>query len=157
MERPRQNASYGPKLAPSEQACTDTTTARPQLDQKCLYLWRVCDPPAANDFPKLNAGAVVLVAFATQWAKKTDGWRCPLIRALRAVADILSAVVRIPRPTELSEVIAVRPYLLERTGVDLDALIASSASQNVFGAVAAVFHYDLNLLAIHGRAHFHSL
>ncbi|GLC43943.1 hypothetical protein PLESTB_000212400 [Pleodorina starrii] len=117
-------------------------------DLKWRYMWRVGQRPQSTNFPELNAEPVVPGAFP-EWSSVMDGWGAALLGAATSVAGLLARGLGLGG-TELQELMSQGPHLLAPTGSDLDC-------NGRLGAVLAGFHYDLNLLTVHGRSRFPGL
>ncbi|KAG2443195.1 hypothetical protein HYH02_009272 [Chlamydomonas schloesseri] len=129
-------------------ATANQATVPTGADAKWRFMWRVGPRPAATAFPELNAVPVVPKAFP-EWCGLMDGWGAALLGAATAVAG-LAAVGLGLEPSALQEVMAGGPHLLAPTGSDLDVNCRT-------GVVLAGYHYDLNLLTVHGRSRFPGL
>ncbi|PNW74125.1 hypothetical protein CHLRE_13g586400v5 [Chlamydomonas reinhardtii] len=131
------------RLQAGNQATTPTGA-----DAKWRFMWRVGPRPAHTAFPELNAEPVVPKAFP-EWRAVMDGWGAALLGAATAVAG-LAAVGLGLQPAALQELMCGGPHLLAPTGSDLDV-------NSRTGGVLAGYHYDLNLLTVHGRSRFPGL
>ncbi|KAG2443486.1 hypothetical protein HXX76_001839 [Chlamydomonas incerta] len=131
------------RLQSGNQATTPTGA-----DAKWRFMWRVGPRPAHTAFPELNAEPVVPKAFP-EWRGLMDGWGAALLGAATAVAG-LAAVGLGLEPGALQELMSGGPHLLAPTGSDLDV-------NSRTGVVLAGYHYDLNLLTVHGRSRFPGL
>ncbi|KAG2497219.1 hypothetical protein HYH03_004808 [Edaphochlamys debaryana] len=117
-------------------------------DLKWRYFWRVGPRPPATAFPELNAEPVVPTGFP-DWAPTMDAWGSALLGAAQAVAGLLGRGLGLPE-RQLQDVMSHGPHLLAPTASDLDC-------NGRLGAVLAGYHYDLNLLTVHGRSRFPGL
>lgn len=80
-----------------------------------------------------------------------DDWGYKLLHSLFTVADMLALGLDLP-PGCLREKMHMGPHLLAPTGSDL-----SEIDDRSVGCALAGFHYDLNMLTIHGRARYPGL
>lgn len=149
IERPRDNSAIADKLLPSEQPKSDP--AARTRDPKWRFFWRSGERPTDTDFPELNAAQVIPTAFESEWAATMDGWGNKLVNSLFTVADMLALGLDL-EPGCLREKMAMGPHLLAPTGSDLSEISGESV-----GSALAGFHYDLNMLTIHGRARYPGL
>lgn len=78
-----------------------------------------------------------------------DGWGARMLGAVSCVAGLLAVGLGLP-PRSIVEAMRNGPHLLAPTGSDL-------AAHGGLGTVFAGFHYDLNLMTIHGRSRFPGL
>lgn len=121
-----------------------------EKDPKWRFFWRCGNRPPQTDFPELNAAQVVPAAFASEWAPTMDAWGHKLLSAVHTVARMLAIGLKL-EPDALVDKLHLGPHLLAPTGTDL------SRHGECVGATIAGFHYDLNVLTIHGRARFPGL
>lgn len=80
-----------------------------------------------------------------------DSWGYKLLNSLFAVADMLALGLGLPSGC-LREKMIMGPHLLAPTGSDLSEIDDRSVGHTLAG-----FHYDLNMLTIHGRARYPGL
>ena len=143
---------------------------RPQkADLKWRFFWRVGARPEKTDFPELNAPQVVPEGLEQEWPALMDAWGGALLSAVEAVAvaaahglglrggsegaeEESTSTIAAADPCALRDVMRGGPHLLAPTGSDL-----CPASGTTAGDVLAGFHYDLNLLTIHGKARYEGL
>lgn len=123
-----------------------TTPMGPDL--KWRYMWRVGPRPKDTRFPELNAAPVIPKAFP-EWQPVMDGWGARMLEAARCVAGLMALGFGLP-PSSIVDAMAQGPHLLAPTGSDL-------AAHSDLGTVFAGYHYDLNLLTIHGKSRFPGL
>ncbi|EFJ50218.1 hypothetical protein VOLCADRAFT_80362 [Volvox carteri f. nagariensis] len=117
-------------------------------DLKWRYMWRVGQRPEVTQFPELNAEPVVPQGFP-EWSVVMDGWGEALVGAATLVAGLLARGLGLGE-SELQDLMSVGPHLLAPTGSDLYC-------NGRLGAVLAGYHYDLNLITVHGRSRFPGL
>ncbi|GBF95212.1 2-oxoglutarate (2OG) and Fe(II)-dependent oxygenase superfamily [Raphidocelis subcapitata] len=117
-------------------------------DVKWRYFWRVGPRPSDGKYKELNAEPVVPQGFP-QWAAVMDSWGGKMLGAVQLVATAAAVGFGL-EPDAITKLMAFGPHLLAPTGSDL-------AKHGALGTVLAGFHYDLNLLTIHGRSRFPGL
>ncbi|GIL51392.1 hypothetical protein Vafri_7399 [Volvox africanus] len=117
-------------------------------DLKWRYMWRVGERPSVTQFPELNAEPVVPQGFP-EWSSVMDGWGAALLGAATTVSGLLARGLGLGG-NELQELMVQGPHLLAPTASDLDC-------NGRLGAVLAGYHYDLNLITVHGRSRFPGL
>lgn len=117
-------------------------------DVKWRFFWRLGPRPPSTRFPELNAAPVV-PAGIPGWAERMDAWGAKLLAAAQAAAELAALGFGLPRDA-LSRRMAGGPHLLAPTGVDLSRHCRA-------GQVYAGYHWDLNLLTIHGKSRFPGL
>lgn len=148
VERPRDNTAIAAMLKSSERPLSDP--AARQRDPKWRFFWRCGARPTETDFPELNAEQVIPADFSTEWAQIMDGWGYKLLDTLFLVAEMIALGLDLPR-NALQEKMKFGPHLLAPTGTDM-SLYAGN-----IGTTVAGYHYDLNMLTIHGRSRYPGL
>jgi len=118
-------------------------------DPKWRFFWRIGDRPKDTTFPEQNAAPVIPDAFNTEWAQVLDQWGELMLSSVSSVAEMLSVGLGWPKNT-LPNLMHHGPHLLAPTGSDL-------SRHNKMDTVFAGFHYDFNLLTIHGKSKFPGL
>ena len=84
-----------------------------------------------------------------EWAAVLDAWGGKMLAAVETAAEMLARGLGL-EPDALTRRMRRGPHLLAPTGSDLGGATAR-------GAVLAGWHYDLNLLTIHGRSQYPGL
>lgn len=79
-----------------------------------------------------------------------DAWGFKLLQTVLAVAEMLSIGLNLPS-NAISDKMLLGPHLLAPTGTDLSLFV------DRVGTTVAGYHYDINILTIHGRARFPGL
>lgn len=136
-------------LLPSERPKSDPAARK--KDPKWRFFWRCGERPVTTDFPELNAPQVIPAAFEAEWERTMDGWGYKLLNALYSTAEMLALGLDLPRHS-LREKMTLGPHLLAPTGSDLTEINEQSVGHTLAG-----YHYDLNMLTIHGRARYPGL
>jgi hypothetical protein len=121
-------------------------------DKKWRFFWRIGERPISTDFPELNAADVVPEGLEASWPLTMNAWGGALLRTTEAVAVAAARGLRMEDPAALRDLMRGGPHLLAPTGSDL-----SPSGGLTPGDVLAGFHYDLNLLTIHGKATYPGL
>lgn len=117
-------------------------------DPKWRYFWRIGERPTESKFPELNAPPVIPENFP-QWSEVMDRWGTLMMSCIRTVAEMLAIGLGLPNDSFLN-LLDQGPHLLAPTGSDL-------GRHNAIGTIFAGFHYDLNLMTIHGKSRFPGL
>ncbi|CAM9649512.1 unnamed protein product, partial [Sphacelaria rigidula] len=104
--------------------------------------------PAKTTFQQLNAPPVVPEGFEG-WSDVMDTWGNKMIGALEVVARLCATGLGLEADA-LTSLMHEGPHLLAPTGSDF-------GKYGSLGKVLAGFHYDLNLLTIHGKSRFPGL
>lgn len=119
-------------------------------DVKWRYFWRCGERPSKSDFPELNAEQVVPESFKSEWSTTMDTWGTVLFKTISIVSQMLALGLHLPLNT-FKEKLEYGPHLLAPTGVDMRKYGSE------IGTTLAGYHYDLNMLTVHGRARFPGL
>lgn len=137
----------------------------PLPDAKWRFFWRVGPRPNHTEFQELNAPQVVPPDFPN-WAETMDGWGEALVATATTVAEMAAIGFGMHRGA-IADLMRFGPHLLAPTGSDLSQLDAYSSPHAAprespfdkpkLGTVLASFHYDLNLLTVHGKSRFPGL
>eukprot|EP01111_Echinosteliopsis_oligospora_P000152 TRINITY_DN1013_c0_g1_i2.p1 TRINITY_DN1013_c0_g1~~TRINITY_DN1013_c0_g1_i2.p1 ORF type:complete len:290 (+),score=88.46 TRINITY_DN1013_c0_g1_i2:282-1151(+) len=117
-------------------------------DAKWRFFWRVGERPDSTDFPELNAPPVVPSHFP-EWENVMNKWGEQMLRAITTVAEMIAVAIGLPKDA-LTNLMHKGPHLLAPTGSDLAAF-------GKLDTIFAGFHYDFNLLTIHGKSRFPGL
>jgi len=118
-------------------------------DPKWRFFWRIGERPTSTSFPEMNAAPVVPEKFAKQWSEVMDRWGNLMLSSVSTVAEMIAAGVNLPIHT-FTDLMNHGPHLLAPTGSDLTRF-------GNLDTVFAGFHYDFNLLTIHGKSRFPGL
>ncbi|GAX84440.1 hypothetical protein CEUSTIGMA_g11860.t1 [Chlamydomonas eustigma] len=119
-------------------------------DPKWRFFWRIGERPKDEQFTELNAEPVIPAGFP-EWQQVMDSWGGRLV----CVAETLSKALAVGlglQVNSISNLMQQGPHLLAPTGSDLGCPEGSKP-----GYVFAGYHYDLNLLTLHGRCRFPGL
>ena len=125
-------------LSPSQQPMSVDVDVR--ADPKWRFFWRIGTRNPSTLFPETYAEPVVPADFP-QWEQTMQEWGSVLQATLVVVSAMIERGMDLP-PTTLTSLLDHAPHLLAPTGykgTDTPAAVAK-------------FHYDFNLLTIHGRA-----
>jgi len=117
-------------------------------DPKWRFFWRVGERSTSSAFPELNAPPIVPSHFP-QWGEVMDKWGVLMLATVFTVAEMIAVGCGLPN-NALTDLMHQGPHLLAPTGSDLSRF-------NQKGTVFAGFHYDFNLLTIHGKSRFPGL
>ena len=148
VERPRDNSTIAHELDTAERPASNPSARR--KDPKWRFFWRCGERPKTTDFPELNALQVVPAAFKDEWASTMNGWGGRLINTILMFSDMLALGLGLPQ-TSIRDKLELGPHLLAPTGSDLNVLADS------VGTTLAGYHYDLNILTIHGKSRYPGL
>jgi isopenicillin N synthase-like dioxygenase len=117
-------------------------------DPKWRFFWRIGERPTHSSFPELNGQPVVPSQFP-QWESIMNKWGSLMLETVTAVAEMIAVGYGLPKNT-ITDLMHQGPHLLAPTGSDL-------SKYNQKDTVFAGFHYDFNLLTIHGKSRFPGL
>jgi len=120
----------------------------PELDPKWRFFWRLGDRPKETSYEELNAEPVVPAAFP-QWGEVMNSWGSKMLDAILEVASMAALGFGLPVHT-FREMMHHGPHLLAPTA-------SNFSKHTAVGTVLAGFHYDLNLMTIHGKSRFPGL
>ena len=119
-------------------------------DCKERFFWRIGDPPAKTQFPALNAPAVKPKHFP-KWEETMNLWGKKMMSAVYSASEMLGEGLGLKEGrTAFTSRMKYGPHLLAPTGTNLERFGAKDT-------VIAGFHYDLNLLSIHGKSRYPGL
>jgi len=118
-------------------------------DPKERFFWRMSDPPPKTNFPELNAAPVVPKGFA-EWEKVMNVWGTKMIETVTTVAKMLEIGLGLKDEDAFVRRMKYAPHLLAPTGTDFE-------KYGDLDKIVAGFHYDLNLLTIHGKSRYPGL
>lgn len=142
-EIPRDHSDIISHLAPQHSAHVPKGA-----DPKWRFFWRIGERPTSSAFPELNAPPVVPAHFPN-WNEVMDRWGNLMLATVTSVAEMISIGCGLPKNT-ITDLMHQGPHLLAPTGSDLSRF-------NKIDTVFAGFHYDFNLLTIHGKSRFPGL
>jgi len=120
----------------------------PELDPKWRFFWRIAERPKDTSFGELNAEPVIPAAFP-QWGEVMNSWGSKMLAAVLDVATLAAVGFGLPEGT-FRDIMNLGPHLLAPTA-------SNFGKHNTVGTVLAGFHYDLNLMTIHGKSRFPGL
>lgn len=124
------------------------TICPPELDKKSRFFWRVGPRPKDTKFQELNAEPVVPADFP-QWETIMDMWGSKMLEAVHQVVEMAAKGLGL-QPDVFQKLLQNGPHLLAPTGSNFNV-------HNKLNDVLAGYHYDLNLLTIHGKSRFPGL
>jgi len=143
VEIPRDHKEVIEALSPQNRA------HKPKgADAKWRFFWRVGERPADSGFPELNAQPIIPEKFP-DWQQVMNRWGNLMLGAVTTVAQMLSIGYDAPQTT-ITDLMHHGPHLLAPTGSDLSRF-------GQIDTIFAGFHYDFNLLTIHGKSRFPGL
>ncbi|RLN97491.1 hypothetical protein BBJ28_00003728, partial [Nothophytophthora sp. Chile5] len=114
----------------------------PEADKKSRFFWRVGERPA------LNAEPVVPKQFP-EWESVMNMWGGKMLAAITDLVEIAAIGLGLEKDVLVNR-IQNGPHLLAPTGSNFNVF-------NQRNDVLAAYHYDLNLLTIHGKSRFPGL
>lgn len=121
-------------------------------DPKWRFFWRIGETRPSTQFPALNAPPVVPESQdEVKWKKTMNAWGGALHDAGISLTRALALGLGLPHEESLASMVKGGPHLLAPTGSDL------TTGEERVGRVLAGFHYDLNLLTLHGRSRYPGL
>ncbi|KAL7751514.1 hypothetical protein RI367_002977 [Sorochytrium milnesiophthora] len=119
-------------------------------DAKWRFFHRIGPQPQKTKYPALNAPPVVPEGFKDQWLPTMDGYGYKLHNAVEVLSEMLAVGLGFDDSQFFAKVAKYGPHLLAPTGSDIERF-------HELNTVFAGFHYDLNLLTIHGKSRFPGL
>ncbi|KAK9838948.1 hypothetical protein WJX74_006582 [Apatococcus lobatus] len=117
-------------------------------DPKWRFMWRLGARPDVTEFQELNAAPVLPAGFP-EWKSVMECWGSKMLDTLTSAAEMAAIGFGLDRHA-ITNVMHLGPHLLAPTGADL-------SQHSMLGSCYAGFHYDLNLLTIHGKSRFPGL
>jgi len=143
-EVPRDHADVISKLDPKNAA------HKPKgADPKWRFFWRIGERPEKTAFAEQNAAPVVPERFSAQWSGVLNRWGDLMLSSVSVVAQMIAVGTGLPVDT-ITDLMNQGPHLLAPTGSNL-------ARFGALDTIFAGFHYDFNLLTIHGKSRFPGL
>ncbi|EGC29052.1 hypothetical protein DICPUDRAFT_43402 [Dictyostelium purpureum] len=142
-EEPRDHTEVISKLLPQYAA-----HAPKGADPKWRFFWRIGDRPADTKYPELNCPPVIPAKFP-HWKDVMDSWGGLMLSSCEVVAQMIATGYGLPKDT-ITNIMNNGPHLLAPTGSDLK-------KYGNLDQIFAGFHYDFNLLTIHGKSRFPGL
>eukprot|EP00904_Undaria_pinnatifida_P009792 jgi/Undpi1/5943/HiC_scaffold_2.g01217.m1 len=144
-ERPRAHCERVSKLPDGHRPLT---LCPPEADPKWRFFWTVGSRPAVTKYQQLNPPPVIPEGFE-DWSGVMDTWGNKMLGALETVAQLCALGLGLRRD-DITSLMHEGPHLLAPTGSDFK-------KHDSVGTVLAGFHYDFNLLTIHGKSRFPGL
>lgn len=133
----------------SQQPLEHRATLPTGPDPKWRYFWRLGSRNEGTAYEELNTEPNVLPAGFPEWQDAMDRWGNKMLAALHTTSELLAMGLGLSKDA-ITSLMDKGPHLLGPTGVDLGH--HTQAKQSFAG-----FHYDLNLLTIHGKSRFPGL
>lgn len=124
------------------------TLCPPELDKKSRFFWRMGERPKNTKFTELNAEPVIPQNFP-EWEATMNMWGGKMLDAISDLVEMAAIGLGLEKDA-LTTRIQNAPHLLAPTG-------SNFARFNQLNDVLAGYHYDLNLLTIHGKSRFPGL
>ncbi|GLD93955.1 hypothetical protein PINS_up002560 [Pythium insidiosum] len=144
-ERARNHCARAEAL-PKEHA--PATLCPPELDKKSRFFWRIGERPANTKFSELNAEPVIPKNFP-EWESVMNMWGGKMLAAITDLVEMAAIGFGLEKDS-FQKRIKNAPHLLAPTGSNFNVY-------NKLTDVLAGYHYDLNLLTIHGKSRFPGL
>lgn len=142
-EIPRDHSQYIASLKPENAAHLPKGP-----DPKWRYFWNIGERPKTSKFPVLLHPPLIPENFP-EWKETVEKWGYQMLNCIRSVAEMLAIGLGLP-PQSFLNLMEEGPHSLAPTGSDL-------GKHNKEDTILAGFHYDLNLLTIHGKSRFPGL
>ncbi|KAF1334751.1 Isopenicillin n synthase-like, partial [Globisporangium splendens] len=120
----------------------------PEADKKSRFFWRIGERPTVTKFAALNAEPVIPKDFP-EWETVMNMWGNKMLDAIKDLAEMAAIGLDLEKDA-LSQRLEYGPHLLAPTGSNFGRF-------NQLNDVLASYHYDLNLLTIHGKSRFPGL
>lgn len=118
------------------------------VDRKWRFSWKIGSRPKETNFKEFNSEKVIPENFP-DWEDKMDKWGYGLSRMGEKISVLLSMALGLG-PHVIKNLIKDGPHLLSPTGSNLD-----KHGEN--NTILAGFHYDLNLMTLHGKSNYTGL
>lgn len=118
-------------------------------DVKWRFLRGLGPRPKNTRFSEMNPEEVIPPAFQSEWVPALDAWGGKLLTTLHTVSEMLAELFGLQSDT-FTSLMHDAPHLIAPNGVDL----------RIYGRLGTIFngwHWDLNLLTIHGKTRFPGL
>eukprot|EP00752_Nemacystus_decipiens_P011069 g9835.t1 len=144
-ERPRAHCERISRLPDGHRPLT---LCPPEADPKWRFFWTIGPRPAVTEYQQLNPPPVVPEGFEN-WSTVMDTWGNKMIGALETVSRLCAIGLGLEEDA-LSTLMHEGPHLLAPTG-------SNFRKHNSAGTVLAGYHYDFNLLTIHGKSRYPGL
>ncbi|CAK4618431.1 hypothetical protein LEN26_001382 [Aphanomyces euteiches] len=124
------------------------TLCPPELDKKSRFFWRMGPRPEKTQFTELNAEPVIPAAFP-EWEEVMNMWGNKMLDAIHEIVQMAAIGLGLEKDA-FSKRMTFGPHLLAPTGSNFNKYA------NLHDVLAG-YHYDLNLLTIHGKSRFPGL
>lgn len=147
-ERQEQSKNHCTQVQTFDLNNRPVTLCPPKLDLKCRFFWRIGSRPEKTSFQELNASPVLPLHFP-KWEPIMNTWGSKMMDALKACVEMVAIGLELEKDT-FSKLMINGPHLLAPTGSNFN--IHQKEKD-----VLAAYHYDLNLLTIHGKSRFPGL
>ncbi|POM73186.1 Hypothetical protein PHPALM_9989 [Phytophthora palmivora] len=144
-ERARNHCARAEKL---DKRYAPVSLCPPEADKKSRFFWRVGERPVNTKFEELNAEPVIPKKFP-EWENVMNMWGGKMLDAITDLVEIVALGLGLEKDV-LVDRIKNGPHLLAPTGSNFNVF-------NQLNDVLAAYHYDLNLLTIHGKSRFPGL
>ncbi|CAM9268060.1 unnamed protein product [Ectocarpus sp. 4 AP-2014] len=145
-ERPRAHCGRISQLPDGHRPLT---LCPPEADPKWRFFWTIGPRPAVTKYQQLNPPPVVPEGFEN-WSTIMDAWGNKMIGALETVSRLCAVGLGLDEEA-ISTLMHEGPHLLAPTaGSNFDKF-------NSADTVLAGYHYDFNLLTIHGKSRYPGL
>ncbi|OQR90823.1 hypothetical protein THRCLA_09197, partial [Thraustotheca clavata] len=145
LERARNHCNRAETL---DEAHRPVTLCPPELDKKSRFFWRTGPRPPKTQFTELNAEPVIPKAFP-EWENTMDMWGNKMLAAVHELVEMAAIGLRLEKDA-FQKRMTYGPHLLAPTGSNFN-------KYGNLNDVLAGYHYDLNLLTIHGKSRFRGL
>ncbi|KAI9915352.1 hypothetical protein PsorP6_008102 [Peronosclerospora sorghi] len=136
------------RIASLDKRYAPVSLCPPEADKKSRFFWRVGDRPENTAFQELNAEPVIPRQFP-EWESVMNMWGGKMLSAITDLLQLLALGLGLDKHL-LVDLVKNGPHLLAPTGSNFNVF-------NQLHDVLAAYHYDLNLLTIHGKARFPGL
>ncbi|KAL8003480.1 putative oxoglutarate/iron-dependent dioxygenase, isopenicillin N synthase [Plasmopara halstedii] len=144
-ERARNHCARVEKL---EKQHVPVSLCPPEADKKSRFFWRVGERPSHTAFQELNADPVIPRQFP-EWENIMNMWGHKMLDTITDLVELVALGLGLDKDA-LANRIKFGPHLLAPTGSNFHKF-------NQLNDVLAAYHYDLNLLTIHGKSRFPGL
>ncbi|CAG8561367.1 21_t:CDS:2 [Paraglomus brasilianum] len=118
-------------------------------DPKWRFMWPIEKLSVETKYARLHATPVIPEAFKDTWTDVMDKWGGQMHRAAITVLEMFAIGFGMA-PNTIRDMAVGGAHLLAPTGSDLE-------KHGKIGSILAAFHYDLNLISVHGKSRYPGL
>ncbi|CAH0493464.1 unnamed protein product [Peronospora farinosa] len=147
-ERKERARNHCARAATLDKRFAPVSLCPPEADKKSRFFWRIGERPVNTKFDELNAEPVIPKTFP-EWENVMNMWGGKMLDTVSDLMEMIALGLGLEKDS-LKKCIKYGPHLLAPTGSNFNVF-------NKLNDVLAAYHYDLNLLTIHGKSRFPGL